>query len=322
MLEEARAGLLAVGDRERAAETDALLGELSWIEGRNDATFAHLERGHDLVRDAPPSPSKAFVLSQLARYRMLADDFDPELSREALELAQTLGLVDLHAHGLITIGTGRFKEGDPGGREEIEQGLELALRENLLGAAVRGYSNLASLDRRRRGPARRSRAPRGRGGAGGRAAGQHRPAALGTGQHDRVPRRRRAVGRVRAAAEAYLAGSDSFGPHYQDCAVLGATALIRLGRGDLEGALADQAGGARRSASRQGPAGAPTCAAHVLLRAGRRWVASRRRAVPFDELFSQRHERLRPRRPRDRRPHPPGQCARPARAGARGARVG
>ena len=41
-------------------------------------------------------------------YRMLADDPDHEPALEALELARTFGLVELEAHGLITIGTGLF----------------------------------------------------------------------------------------------------------------------------------------------------------------------------------------------------------------------
>ena len=108
-LEEARSALLAVGDRDRAAETDALLGEVFWIEGRSDLAYKHLERGHELVRDAPPSPGKARVLTQLARYRMLADEIDLEQAREALELAKTFGPDELHAHALITIGTGRYQ---------------------------------------------------------------------------------------------------------------------------------------------------------------------------------------------------------------------
>ena len=286
MLEEARAALLDVGDRERAAEADTLLGEISWIEGRSDLSFFHLERAFDLLRDAPAYPGKARVLTQLTRYRMLADDFDPEQSREALELAEAFGGPELQAHALITIGTGRFRGGDSAGRGEIEQGLELALRENLLGAAVRAYSNLASFV-----------------GGGGRLD----EAVRLTREAERVAERLGSSDQLRwargntieylvaagewdecaRAAEDYLAGSDSFGPHYQDTSVLGARAIIRLGRDDLEGALADQAAALATGRIAKDPQAlypSLRVSSFVLADIGRVDEA----LVPFDELFAQR----------------------------------
>ena len=287
MLEEARAALLDVGDRERAAEADTLLGEISWIEGRSDLSFFHLERGFDLVRDAPASPGKARVLTQLTRYRMLADDFDPEQSREALELAEAFGGPEQQAHALITIGTGRFKGGDSAGRGEIEQGLELALRENLLGAAVRAYSNLASLASLVGGRldeavrlTRESERVAERLGSSDQlrwARGNTIEYLVAAGEWDECAR----------AAEDYLAESDSFGPHYQDCAVLGARSIIRLGRGDLEGALADQAAALATGRTVKDPQAlypSLRVSSFVLADIGRVDEA----LVPFDELFAQR----------------------------------
>ena len=54
--------------------------------------FEHLGRAQALVRDEPASAGKAYVLSALARYRMLADEFDAQTAQEALELAEALGL--------------------------------------------------------------------------------------------------------------------------------------------------------------------------------------------------------------------------------------
>ena len=114
-LEQARSALLAVGDRARAAEAEARLGELSWLKGHRDSCFEHLGRAQALVRDEPASAGKAYVLSELARYRMLADEFDAETGREALELAEALGLDEVRANALITNGTGRVITGDPEG---------------------------------------------------------------------------------------------------------------------------------------------------------------------------------------------------------------
>jgi predicted ATPase len=104
-LERARSALLAAGDRAGAAEAEARLGGLWWLKGHRDRAFDHLGRAQALVRDEPASAAKAYVLSELARYQMLADQFDAQTSREALELAEELGLGEVRAHVLITTGT-------------------------------------------------------------------------------------------------------------------------------------------------------------------------------------------------------------------------
>ena len=88
------------------------------------------------------------------------------------------------------------------------------------------------------------------------------------------------------AADEYLAESESFGPHYQDCAVLGARAVIRLGRGDVEGAIADQAealAAARVAKDPQALYPSLRTSSFVLADAGR--LAEAR--LFFDELISQ-----------------------------------
>ena len=52
-LEQARAALLAAGDRARTAEAEARLGGLWWIKGDRDRAFEHLGRAQDLVREEP-----------------------------------------------------------------------------------------------------------------------------------------------------------------------------------------------------------------------------------------------------------------------------
>ena len=83
------------------------------------------------------SAGKAHVLSELARYRMLADEFDPETGRETWSWRRRSGL-EVQANVLITIGMGRTLTGDPQGTADIQRGLEIALAGNFLAAAVRG----------------------------------------------------------------------------------------------------------------------------------------------------------------------------------------
>ena len=147
LLDEARAALLEAGQPETAAEADALLAEVWWNRGEGDRCVNYLHRALDLVRDAPPSRSKARVLSHVARFRMLADVNEEAIrvGREALAMAEELGLGQLRAHTLNTIGVARFSSGDDGGVADVERSLQMALEANAADAAGRAYTNLAAL---------------------------------------------------------------------------------------------------------------------------------------------------------------------------------
>jgi class 3 adenylate cyclase/tetratricopeptide (TPR) repeat protein len=142
VLEEAREALLGLGNREEAAEADALLAELWWHRGQRDRAFEHLERAQELVREARPSRAKAWVLCQASRYSMLAEENEAAiaLGREALEMAEALGLEELRAHALNNIGTARSRS-DPAGLVDIERSIEIARSVNSP-EAWRGYNNL------------------------------------------------------------------------------------------------------------------------------------------------------------------------------------
>jgi len=271
-LERARSALLAAGDRARAAEAEARLGELWWLKGYQDRCFEHLGRAQALVRDEPASAGKAYVLSELARYRMLADEFDAETGREALELAEALGLDEVRASVLITNGTGRVIAGDPDGVADIRRGLEIALAGNFLFSAVRGYSNLAHVVQGVHGDlheglrlaleaekvAHRSGAKSGLRWTSGALIGFW----FEMGDWDRCA----------PAAEGFLAESAALGPHYYDSYVRSARAWMRLARGDAEGALADQAEllvSARQAKDPQTLYPALGVAAYLLAAAGR-----------------------------------------------------
>ncbi|MGB2953726.1 MAG: AAA family ATPase [Gaiellaceae bacterium] len=282
-LEEARAGLLAIGDRARAAEADALLGQFWWMTGDRDRCFDHLERANELVRDSPPSAGKARVLSQLARFRLLAGKFDVNEAREALELAEAFELDEIRAQALMTIGMGRFLSGDTKGRADVERGLEIALAGNVLPAATRGHTILASfaetdgdlreslrlgLEVEKIGERLGSATIRW-------ARGNTILTRLELGDWDECAR----------AADEFLAESELRGPHYHDSGVRRARAFLRMARGDIEGALEDQAEGLSCSRVVKDPQAlypALGASAYVLADAGK--IAD---ALPvFDELLS------------------------------------
>ncbi|HSC49284.1 MAG TPA: adenylate/guanylate cyclase domain-containing protein [Gaiellaceae bacterium] len=275
-LEQARAEALALGDHGRAAEIDSLMAQLAWMQGDTDRCFERLGEADELVRDAPPSPAKARVLSQVARFRSLAGENALETAREALALAEQLELDEIRAHALVTIAGERFRAGDEGGREDVEEGLRLALAGNYLPVAIRAYSGLAT-DADHRGDLPACEAFL--------AEAEQIAARIGGGASLRWVRGNSISiayelgdwSRCAAAADEFLAESAE-SPHYHDGQVRATRALIRLARGDVDGALADAAGAVRVAREIKDPQAlfpALAISASVLTEAGRIEEANR-----------------------------------------------
>jgi class 3 adenylate cyclase len=144
-LEEAREALLESGRRDLAAEADALLAEAAWYRQDRERCEWHIARAAELVADLADSPSKALVLSQMSRYRMLADDYGAaiRIGEGALAMAERLGLDELRAHALDNIGISRAGLGDWRGLAQLEQAAEIALAVRSP-EATRALNNLSS----------------------------------------------------------------------------------------------------------------------------------------------------------------------------------
>jgi tetratricopeptide (TPR) repeat protein len=132
VLEGATEGLLRAGKIEAAAEAQARLGSIWVNRGDHDRALEHLEGARELVDGRGPSPAKAFVLQELARALMMADDFERavELGSESLRLAETFDLEAARARNLNTLGVGRVCMGDRGGLEDLEQAVAIAAAVN------------------------------------------------------------------------------------------------------------------------------------------------------------------------------------------------
>jgi tetratricopeptide (TPR) repeat protein len=146
VLTEARDALLRFGDTETAAEAEVLLSVLEWEHGRQDRAFEHSRRAVALFVNAPPSHQKAYALSGLARLHMLASESEDaiRLGREAIAITEQLGLEELRAHTLNTVGCARARGGQAEGIADLEESIALAERINSP-ESVRGYGNLASI---------------------------------------------------------------------------------------------------------------------------------------------------------------------------------
>jgi class 3 adenylate cyclase/tetratricopeptide (TPR) repeat protein len=238
-VEAARDAFVAAGNAEGAGEAASLLSEIAWMAGDVRRSLDHVEHATKLVADLPPSPSKADVLGNRARLLMLSGRLEEaiEAGREALAMAEALGVVELRAHALNSIGTARASLGDRQGLADLEQSIEIA---ETVGAhvAIRGYINLASVTAAS-GDMRRARELHERGIAAARRLGQARGL--------RFLRAELIVDQcflgdwdvALPAADAFIAEVEAGSPHYMEHACRFVRALIRLAREDDAGATSD-----------------------------------------------------------------------------------
>ncbi|MDT4940180.1 MAG: hypothetical protein QOJ34_269, partial [Pseudonocardiales bacterium] len=244
VLEAGVTALLAVDDRPRAAVLEAEISRLWWERGDGHRSAEHGARANDLVRDEPTSPDKAIVLSGLARLLMLAGSLEmgAAAAEDALAMSETLGLAEVHADVLVTLGTARAFANHPEGPSEIRRALGLALAGNFLATAIRAYSNLGTLAERD-GDLRASVS----------AAQQAEAVAqrLGSWRALRWTRANRvgvllATGEWEECAETAdeaVSQSETLGPHYLDAEAYLVRALLRLARGRIDAAVEDQVAG-------------------------------------------------------------------------------
>ena len=273
LLAEARDGLLAQGDREAAAEAEALLGQLLWRQGRGEEAMVHDRRASELLADAGPSPAKAFVLVHLAGGLGSAGQNQEAIrvGREALAILSQLGLEELRARALNYVGLARVTEGDSGGLADLEQAVAITARRNSPDA-VMAYGNLAAAHVTLGGLARAFELQ-------GRAREvAERLGLAGDLRHFEVIRVMEHYWRgswdaAVDGADRFIAESEAGARHVSEAECRLARCAVRLARGELAGALADADAArelARAANLPDAAVGAQALAARVLIASGRR----------------------------------------------------
>jgi class 3 adenylate cyclase/tetratricopeptide (TPR) repeat protein len=147
VLREARDDLLGGGDLEDAAEAEELLSQHFWLLGERDRSFECLDRAVALVQDRPTSVRKAHVVASLSRFQMLAGDTEAtiRLGGQALSMMKELGGDEEgRAFVLNNIGSARVRAGDAGGVDDLEESVAISEAINSAESA-RGYGNLAAI---------------------------------------------------------------------------------------------------------------------------------------------------------------------------------
>jgi predicted ATPase/class 3 adenylate cyclase len=243
-LATAREALLERGERERAAEADVMLSGLLTGQGERGRAREHLQRAAALLEGCAPSRTRVYVLTSVARLLMLAGEGEQAFrtARQALALAESLGLDDLRAQALVNIGVARVTGGDPDGADDLASGIEVARAANSPELA-RAYRMFAS-----------ARLLLGDLASASELYAEARGAADRFG--DAFEKRWLAVARAmelhaggswdeaaRVAGE-FVAAAESGSPHYMEAVARRVRGHVRLARGDLAAAVDDADRGA------------------------------------------------------------------------------
>ncbi len=240
-LEIARDALLAAGDTQRAAEAEALLARMFWDRGQGELVHVHLSRAEELAGGSV-SVSTTRVLAFSARIQEIAGEIEHGLrvGREAYAMAEELGLDELRAHALATIGMAKLDLDDSSGIEDMERAFAIAVSIDSPVAATTA-NNLAVHTL---------------------IAGDLAPAETYYAEAMRLAERtgdRSSVRFISAniiwldymrgrwsealpSAEAFIAECEAGSPHTNEGLVRGVRGAIREARGDSDGAFADRVG--------------------------------------------------------------------------------
>jgi tetratricopeptide (TPR) repeat protein len=238
ILEEACERLLAAGELEEAAAAEVTLAILHWYKVEQDRAAPHFEHAAKLIEGAAPSRAKAEVLTELGRFAVLADEDAKglDLARQALAMAEELGLASVLVRVLNTVGVARVKLGDRGGLADIERSLDST--ETGSPERLRAYINLGST-LGELGELRRSFELHEEGLREAERAGQPGPVrwlrAECIWDEYLAGRWKEALKHV----QEFLAEAETRERHYMDVAAWEVGALIRHARGEWVGALAD-----------------------------------------------------------------------------------
>ena len=284
VLAEAEIELRAAGDLETAGEAAVLQAELAWFAGDGERTSEHLARAAELVEDTPASAPKAYVLSDLSRYHMLAGRWEQAIATggRALDIAETLGLDEIRAHALNNIGSARVAAGDRAGVSDLESALEIASAINSP-EAPRVMNNLAGA-LATLGEMQRAR--------------QLWREGLGRAQelgNTSVARFMRAIiayldfaegnwDQALASMDEFITETEAGGGHAQESALRVDRGRIRFARGDVDGAIEDAERGlaaGRRMGDPQALLPALSFMAWILIETGR----LREAEILVDELL-------------------------------------
>ena len=132
------------GDLAGAAKGWTLLGTAAWSRADRPAALHYLDRAVELFDALPDTAEKANALLELARSHMLNFELEPTIlaADAAAEMAERLGLAEVHASATITVATARYVAGEPDAYGQLADIAEHC-RRHQLSSCRRALQNLA-----------------------------------------------------------------------------------------------------------------------------------------------------------------------------------
>ncbi len=112
----------SLGERTGAARALTLLGTVAWGRADRTATLSYLDAAVERYEELPETLEKAEALLELARVHMMNYETEPAIAaaEAAADIADRIGLAEVHANARITSATARYIAGDPTGYSELE----------------------------------------------------------------------------------------------------------------------------------------------------------------------------------------------------------
>jgi hypothetical protein len=137
--------LRAEGKNAEAAEGAAWISRASSLRGDFADADAYADLAVELTASLPNSAARVAALAARATLHMIeANEAEAiRIGQEALPMAEQLGLEQLQARILTTLGKARFNAGDRGGITQMQEAIALAQRINSFERLHSAYDNLA-----------------------------------------------------------------------------------------------------------------------------------------------------------------------------------
>lgn len=129
----------------KVSENLRLLSRLFWFSGRFKEAMAKAEEAIAVLDLAQSTPELGWALSNLAQLNFLDTRPTTAVShaRNAIEMADKLGLTELHVHALNNLGAAQLQLHNAEGWNSLEESLQLAIAHNMHEHACRAYTNLS-----------------------------------------------------------------------------------------------------------------------------------------------------------------------------------
>ncbi|MEU6357457.1 AAA family ATPase [Streptomyces sp. NPDC047072] len=142
--QEAVALRRALGDARALGADLRWLSRIHWWAGNADEAQEAAREAVAVLEHAGDDRLLALAVSNTAQLRMLSERYAEavEHGERAIALARKADDPAILAHALNNVGTARWRSGDPEGRRQLEESLEVALAAGEVEHACRSYANL------------------------------------------------------------------------------------------------------------------------------------------------------------------------------------